>query len=89
MPFQQLRSLLILFKIVFYLLLHQDKSLFRKSKMKISKLDIYTIEEIQSFLESNIVFDLPVVVLDIIADFYMNDISKENNLNWPNKISRQ
>ena len=59
------------------------------SKMKISKLEIYTIEEIQSFLESNIVLDLPVVVQDKIADFYMNDTSKEYNLNWPNKISRR
>ena len=57
--------------------------------MKISKLEIYTIEEIQSFLESNIVLDLPAVVQDKIADFYMNDTSKEYNLNRPNKISRQ
>ena len=62
---------------------------FQMSKMKISKLEIYTIEEIQSFLESNIVLDLPVVVQDKIADFYMNDTSKEYNLNWPNKISRR
>ena len=39
--------------------------------MKISKLDIYTIEEIQLFIESNIVLDLPALIQDIIADFYI------------------
>ena len=36
-----------------------------------SKLEIYTIEEVQSFPETNILADLPVVVQDIIAFFYM------------------
>ena len=57
--------------------------------MKMSKLEIYTIEEIQSFLESNVEINIPVVVEDIIADFYMNDITKKYNLNWSNRISRQ
>ena len=58
--------------------------------MKINELKIIeTIEEIQSFLESNVEINLPVVVEDIIADFYMNDITKVYNLNWSNRISRQ
>ena len=58
--------------------------------MKINELKIIdTIEETQSFLESNVKINLPVVVQDIIAFFYMNDISNEYNLNWSNRISRQ